>query len=161
MERAYIPNSVEYIACDAFTCCFSSLEVHVSATAPQELIAMIHKVVPDGCAIVRDLLEEDLSALRGRGVSEAAIRELQENGSVHIKEKTFYRPSTETSPCPESARTVFTNVVAMIENGAVRMKDPRSRADLGDAKSFFSGRKHVPVGIQNKPSADNGVKRKI
>jgi len=161
LQEIHIPDSVEYIGDDAFKDCSSLKEAHVSATAPQALIDMIRKAFPSGCALVRDLPEEDLSALRGRGVSEAAIRELQENGSVHIKEKTFYRPSTETSPCPESARTVFTNVVAMIENGTVRMKDPRSRADLGDAKSFFSGRKHVPVGIQNKPSADNGVKRKI
>ena len=163
LRKIYIPDSVIEIGECAFWKCSSLKEIHVSPTASQSLFDRLHKVAPNDCAIVRDLPEKDLSALRERGVSEAAIRELQEKGSVHIHEKTFYRPSTEVSPCPDSARTVFTNVVAVIENGTVRMKDPRSRADLGDAKSFFSGRKHVSVsvGIQNGQSVNNDIKHKI
>ena len=161
LREIHIPGGVTEIGARAFNGCSSLKEIHVSPTAPQSLLDRLREVAPDDCAIVRDLPEKDISALRERGVSETAIRELQEKGSAHIHEKTFYRPSTEISPCQDSARTVFTNVVAVMENGAVRMKDPKSRADLGDVKSFFSGRKHVPVGIQNKPSADNGVKRKI
>ncbi len=143
LQEIHIPDGVTKIGNGAFDDCTSLKEVHVSTTAPQALIDRLHEVVPGGCAVLRDLPEEDLAVLRERGVSEVAIRELQEKGSVHIKEKTFYRPSTETSPCPESARTVHTDVVAALEDGSVRMKDPKTGKNLGDTKSFFSDRKYL------------------
>ncbi len=138
LQEIRIPEGVTKIGWDAFKDSTSLKEVHVSATAPQALIDRIRAAVPDGCAVLRDIPEKDLAALRGRGVSEAAIRELQEKGFVHIKEKTFYRLSTETSPCPESARTVHTDVIAALEDGSVRMKDPKTGKVLASAASFFS-----------------------
>ncbi len=145
LREIHIPDRVKVIGHFAIADCPSLREVHVSASAPQALINRLHEVVSGGCAVLRDLSEKDLAALRERGVSEAAIREMQENGSVHIKEKTFYRPSTETSPCPESARTVHTDVIAALEDGSVKMKDPKTGMDLGDTKSFFNRRNRPDI----------------
>ncbi len=92
LEVAYIPNSVMRSPWSiglAFRRCISLREVHVSATAPQALIDTIREVVPGGCTILRDLPEEDLSALDGLGLSKEDIDVLSKTGCFKVEDFDF------------------------------------------------------------------------
>lgn len=114
-----------------------------------------------------DLRREDAQRLflSEYGVPKETIDALFENGKAPISGKVFSRRSTATSPCPEGARTVTVDAVATIEDGAVKMSDPKTGKGLGDIKVFFERNNrrrvaHAAFNVQQEKAQTTVIRHK-
>lgn len=114
-----------------------------------------------------DLRREDAQRLflSEYGVPKETIDALFENGKAPISGKVFSRRSTATSPCPEGARTVTVDAVATIEDGAVKMSDPKTGKGLGDMKAFFERNNrrsvaHAAFNVQQEKAQTTVIRHK-
>lgn len=109
--------------------------------------AMYRKAFPEDT--VFEFRSPDLDVLRSYGVSEGALRELRDTGKTTIKEPLFYRPSSDTSPCPDSARTNAVHAYAVIDGGTVKMMRVDAK-EWAPAKAFLAGPRKKAAARQEK-----------
>jgi len=156
LQEIHIPDGVTEIGEDAFERCTSLREVRVSSTAPLSLVKRLEACVPKQCIITRvqpKIDKTELAILREYGVSDKAIKTLQEKGCVNIKENTFYRRNTPVSPCPENLRNIKTDILVVNKDGRLFVKAPDGTGNLGNVSSFFEKFKKRSGFIPKKPAA--------